>query len=134
MPSVIEHMNEMETKLPPILRATVTEKQNATAVSKMIAFQGIPGLMKILPGILLANQEWMTRSYYAQSYLKTLPPPVLKAQVTALIPNYCHCYMRMRDAPLLAGPPVLKEVSFDEDPSILNSSRGRPERKKEELS
>ena len=124
-------MNDLETKIPAITRATVTEKQNAAAVSKMIAFQGIQGLMKILPGILLANQEWMTRSYYAQ-YMKTLPPPVLKAQVTTLIPNYCHCYMRMRDAPLLASQPVLKEMSFDGDAPMLRSpSRGRPDRKKE---
>ena len=78
--------------------------------------------MKILPGILLANQEWMTKSYYAQ-YMKTLPPPVLKAQVTTLIPNYCHYYNRMRDAPVLSTEPTLKEISFD-DPSLLGPPSG----------
>lgn len=124
-------MDQVETQLPSIIRNSgITEKKNANAVSKMIAFQGLPGLMKILPGILLTNQEWMTRSYYAQ-YMKTLPPPVLKAQVTTLIPNYCHYYMRMRDAPLLVNQPVLKEMSWD-DPSVLAPSRcSPPDRKKE---
>ena len=100
--------------MPPVIRATdITEAENDAVVEQIIGRAGLPGLKYLIPGIIVAGQEWMTEEFY-HTFEQSIPPPLLALLKSTFVPNYHNVICLMRDAPKLSTPPDLTvEIPLD---------------------
>ena len=100
--------------MPAAIRSTrITEAENDAVVGQIIARAGLTGLKYLIPGVLVAGQEWMSQEFY-DNFERSIPPPIMELLKSTLVPNYHAIICPMRDAVTLTEEPDLtKEIPLD---------------------
>ena len=107
-------MAEEERDIPPVIRSIgISEAENVAIVEQIIARAGLTGLKYLIPGVIVAGEEWMSEDFYG-NFQNSIPPPIMDLLKSTLLPNYHSVICPMRDAPTLASEPDLtKEIPLD---------------------
>merc|ERR1712232_730566 len=69
------HLAEEETSYPEVLRAAMTEKEDAELVGQIIQGLGLEGNKKFLPPVVYAMCMWKGEEK-AMEWVANLPPPI----------------------------------------------------------
>jgi hemerythrin-like domain-containing protein len=103
------HLKEEEETVPELLRNNFTHEEEGVIVEQILQAGGLALAKKFLPAVLLAAQEWMSETFYAD-FVGSIPPPIKHLVDKYYMPDFENVVMNMRDAPTLASKPNLKRV------------------------
>jgi len=106
---MLDHLQEEETDIPPLLRANFTKEEEDPIIQKIGQSGGLGGIRLIFPCIVLAMKEWASPLFF-DDFMATIPAPIRHLMDTYIVPDELNCVVPKRDAPFLSEKPALNRV------------------------
>jgi len=107
--TMVEHLKEEETMVPPALREHFKEEEEKELIQKILQKEGLAMCRSFLPSIMVAMNDW-AKPEFKKEFLSTMPGPILHLYTKYYEPDYFTYVVPMRDAPKLEKQPALTKV------------------------